>query len=64
LKTTGAGASIDTLGSILSGVTISAGSLVTLGSASSNTLQLYGNIANAGTIRVSGGTGSTSWMLA
>jgi hypothetical protein len=57
LKTTGAGASIDTLGAILSGVTISAGSLVTLGSASSNTLQLYGNIANAGTIRVSGGTG-------
>ena len=57
MKTTGAGASIDTLGAILSGVTISAGSLVTLGSASSNTLQLYGNIANAGTIRVSGGTG-------
>jgi filamentous hemagglutinin len=57
LKTTGIGASIDTLGSILSGVTISAGSLVTLGSTTSNTLQLYGNIRNGGTILVSGGTG-------
>ena len=41
---------------ILSGVTISDGSLITLSSARSNSLQLYGKIAKAGTKRVRGGT--------
>jgi autotransporter passenger strand-loop-strand repeat protein len=60
LRTTSGGV-INSIGGAISGVTIASGSLVNVGNA--ETLQLYGTIANSGTIAVSATTSLTDLLV-
>ena len=60
LRTTSGGV-INSLGGTITGVTIASGSLVNVGNA--ETLQLYGTIANSGTIAVSATTSLTDLLV-